>query len=361
MIAHYDGSARVRDVYPAIARYYDRALGGRGLTDAHVVPFDGCHDALGHAIGAFTATPGWGRGKETVLYPVPGYPYWAIAAAARREAAPVDALDPETFLARLEAFPHPRAGAVVVHHPGNPLGYTFARHQLRRLGELAERRGWGIVVDATYHAFAGGDAPLAALDELPADRTIVCDSVSKAWAAPGLRLGFAICFDERLAAALRAGKSGASLLPSSLKQRFFGHLLTEHADLPARIAGAVHERKRRARAAWASGAAASLGATFDPSETCGPFGVVWVPELCRREGVTPETLAHELRERAGIVTLPSAKFYPPRGAHAARAPFLRLSFGTMREVENGIAALTAALAELAPHEQRVPAAAAREG
>ncbi len=344
MIAHYGGAARVAAVYGAIAAYYGRAFGAPVFTERSVVPFDGCHNALENALAACTGTPGWGRRRETVLFPAPGYPYWAVAAAARRDAMPLEAYDADTYVARLEAFPHDRAGAVVVHHPGNPLGYTFGREHFRRLGELAERRGWAVIVDATYHAFVAGETPLAALGELPPARTVVCDSASKAWGAPGLRLGFALCFDDRLAAALRAHKSGQSLLPSSLKQRFFGHLLAERGDIPQCIAAGVRERKRRARALLAAACAQDLGVALEANETDGPFELLWVESRCRRDGVTPEQLAAGLRERAGVKTLPGSHFFPPRGSRTPSPPFLRLSFGAVRDVEAGIAALVAALA-----------------
>jgi len=346
LIVRYDGATHLADAYADLAQYYNRAVGSSIFNDRSIVPFDGCHNALESSMSVLTGTPGWGGGRELLVYPVPSYPYWAIAAAARRSALPVEAYDAETFVAGLDSLHDDRVGAVVVHYPGNPLGYSFDRQHFEKLGQLARARDWSLIVDVTYNSFLDSSAPLAPLLDLPLERTVICDSVSKSWGMPGLRLGFGICFDADLAAALRAHKSGQSLLPSSLKQKFFAHLLAEHPQIPQRIVEGVHARKRRARALLFDSPLEALGVEVSGDWTVGPFELLYVERLCRRSEHTPESLGRELSAQFGVKVLPDERFFPPLMRGRDRRSFLRLSLGAIRDVESGIAALIEGLATI---------------
>ena len=345
LIVRYNGATRLADAYADVAEHYNRAIGTAIFDTRSIVPFDGCHNALENSISVLTGTSGWGGGRELIAYAVPSYPYWAIAASARRMTMPIEAYDADTFIAGLRELPGYQVGAVIVHSPGNPLGHSYSQEQFAQLGRLARERDWSIIVDATYNSFLEATTPLAPLLELPLERTVICDSVSKAWGMPGLRLGFGICFDINLAAALRANKSGQSLLPSSLKQKFFAHLLSEHPEIPQHIVTGVHARKQRARSLLLNSSLTAFGIEMSADWTVGPFELLFLDGLDRSEQ-TSESLADGLRYDFGVKLLPDSHFFPPLMQRRGSRTFLRLSVGCISDVERGTEALVEGLTML---------------
>jgi aspartate/methionine/tyrosine aminotransferase len=94
--------------------------------------------------------------------------------------------------AELEAAFARQPKAIVVCNPSNPSGKVFTRAELEQIGALAERHDAFLITDEVYehiiyaphhHVYA------AALPGL-ADRTIVCNSLSKTYSITGWRLGY---------------------------------------------------------------------------------------------------------------------------------------------------------------------------
>lgn len=107
LVARYDGTTNLRPVYRALADRYNHAVGALLFDEFSLAPSDGCHNALQVALQValevFTGTMGCPEGRDTMVYPVPSYPYARIAAASRRRAIAVEAYDAETFVAAMEA------------------------------------------------------------------------------------------------------------------------------------------------------------------------------------------------------------------------------------------------------------------
>jgi aspartate/methionine/tyrosine aminotransferase len=200
-----------------------------------------------------------------------------------------------------------------------------------RINSLARERGWGIIADITYQAFLG--ASDMSVGMLAPERTIFCDSASKAWTLPGLRLGFAVCREPRLAALLRALKSARSLLPSSLKVAFFGHLLTHCDDIPEQIVKTVNERRQRFRQAWPAQSAAAAGLELSPVIVPGLYEVVYTAGLAVRSGLTSAEFAAALLRQFGMRVMPDTAFFPSGRRRAPERPFIRLSLGLVDEME----------------------------
>jgi aspartate/methionine/tyrosine aminotransferase len=139
-----------------------------------------------------------GQGDE-VLVPDPGYPGYAdaarlagavarpypIAAAEGGEAIDVDAV---------RAAITPDTRVLVLNSPHNPTGMVIDEQTQSRLADLADRHNLWIVSDEIYGPLTYDRAMPPSIASLPgmAERTIVLDGFSKAYAMTGWRLGFAI-------------------------------------------------------------------------------------------------------------------------------------------------------------------------
>src|SRR3954452_20526085 len=86
--------------------------------------------------------------------------------------------------------------------PHNPTGTMLDLASLHALVELSERTGAVLLVDETYRDLTH-TAPLPMAATLSA-RAISVSSMSKAYGLPGLRVGWAVCRDPRLAETLLA-------------------------------------------------------------------------------------------------------------------------------------------------------------
>lgn len=89
----------------------------------------------------------------------------------------------------------PRTRAVVVTSPNNPTGTRFSAEVVERIAEIAERHGIWVVADEVYRgAELDGNESLSFSGLC--ERLIVTGGLSKAYGAPGLRLGWAVTSAE---------------------------------------------------------------------------------------------------------------------------------------------------------------------
>ena len=141
---------------------------------------------------------------ERVVYPVPSWNNRAYAELAGAEAVEVEAGADNNFMPRAEQLaPHlGEATLLALCSPQNPTGTLFAEENLREICELVvaenRRRGSGkkplyVMFDQVYWALTFGGAfrhPLALCPQI-ADCAVFVDGLSKAYAATGLRVGWA--------------------------------------------------------------------------------------------------------------------------------------------------------------------------
>ena len=94
----------------------------------------------------------------------------------------------------LEPAVTPRTKIVVLNSPSNPTGAALSRTELEGVAALAVQRGLCIVSDETYEALVYDGfqhVSIASLSAAVYARTIVVNSLSKAYAMTGWRLGYA--------------------------------------------------------------------------------------------------------------------------------------------------------------------------
>ena len=201
----YSASRGIKGLRRAMAAYYQRRFGVTLDPDSEVIATLGSKEGFANLAQAITA-PG-----DTILVPNPAYPIHAygfiMAGAAIRH---VPATSPEEYLSRLggavrHAVPSPTA--VVVNYPSNPTAQTVGLDFYKEVVAFARKHDMWVLSDLAYADIYFGDPPPSILEvEGAKDIAIEFQSLSKTYAMPGWRMGFA-AGNARLIGALARIKS----------------------------------------------------------------------------------------------------------------------------------------------------------
>jgi alanine-synthesizing transaminase len=202
----YSASRGIKGLRRAMAAYYDRRFGVKLDPDTEVIATLGSKEGFANLAAAITA-PG-----DVVLVPNPAYPIHAfgfiLAGAAIRH---IPATDPETYLRTVErAARHsiPSPLAVVVNYPSNPTAQVVGIDFYTELLKIARKHQMWVLSDLAYADIYFDVEPPPSILQLDGAREIAIEfqSLSKTYAMPGWRMGFA-AGNKTLIAALARIKS----------------------------------------------------------------------------------------------------------------------------------------------------------
>jgi alanine-synthesizing transaminase len=202
----YSASRGIPGLRKAMAAYYGRRFGVKIDPDKEVIATLGSKEGFANLAQAMTA-PG-----DTILVPNPAYPIHAfgfiLAGASIRH---VEASSPEQFLRGLErAVRHavPPPTAVVVSYPSNPTAQVVDLDFYKDVVAFAKSKGLWVLSDLAYAEIYFGDKAPPSMLQVPGAKDIVVEfnSLSKTYAMPGWRMGFA-AGNEKLIHALGRIKS----------------------------------------------------------------------------------------------------------------------------------------------------------
>lgn len=260
-----------------------------------------------------------GPGDE-VLVPDPGFAaYPALARIAGAEPVPyaLDAanrfrLDAKSFVAALDAGP--RIKAAVINFPCNPTGGGASLEDLKALAQACQQRGILLISDEVYRDLYFGFRPPSLRDV--GSTGVVLSSVSKGWAAPGLRVGWAVGDPAWLSPA-RTIHAFAVTAASATSQRAALALLEASEEVLPQGRREIHARWEALASAWA--------AHFDV-EIAPPDGTFyhWIP-LPSSAHADPFGFCVRLRDEGKVVLVPGSAF-----GEAGRT-YARLSFAASPE------------------------------
>jgi len=202
----YSASRGIPGLRKAMAAYYGRRFGVKIDPDREVIATLGSKEGFANLAQAITA-PG-----DTILVPNPAYPIHAfgfiLAGAAIRH---VEASSPEQFLKGLErAVRHavPPPTAVVVNYPSNPTAHVVDLDFYKDVVKFAKAKELWVLSDLAYAEIYFDNRPPPSMLQVEGAKDIVVEfnSLSKTYAMPGWRMGFA-AGNERLIHALGRIKS----------------------------------------------------------------------------------------------------------------------------------------------------------
>ncbi|MGH9409121.1 MAG: aminotransferase class I/II-fold pyridoxal phosphate-dependent enzyme [Vicinamibacterales bacterium] len=161
---------------------------GMPMTPDRVVITAGTSEGIELALNALA------EAGDDVLVPSPTYPlYTAVLAKVGARAVLYDTDPAQGWLPDLDHIQRlitPATRALVVIDPNNPTGATYPPGVRRALIEIADRHNIPLLADEVYGDLAY-DGPVAPLASLYPDAPIISfSSLSKAYLAPGWRMGW---------------------------------------------------------------------------------------------------------------------------------------------------------------------------
>ncbi|GAA1158331.1 pyridoxal phosphate-dependent aminotransferase [Ornithinicoccus hortensis] len=274
--------------------------GDAGESARRVMVTSGAQAAL-YAVFQAHVSPG-----QRVLVSDPGFPaYGTLAALAggepvRYRLGPCGELDPAEFARALEETDG--VALAVLNHPGNPTGGGASREALTAVATAARAAGVLLLSDEVYREVHLGRRPLSLHDVT--ESGVVVSSASKGWAAPGLRVGWAVGDPDLLAPArlVHNSMTTAAAIPG---QRAAAALLRHSPDV-------LRDTRRQLIARWsvAQTAPEPVRARYTPA---GGF-YLWLP---LPEWALADPLAHcrRVRDEGRVVVVPGTAFGPGGAGH----------------------------------------------
>jgi aspartate/methionine/tyrosine aminotransferase len=273
---------------------------------------------------------------DEVIYPDPGFPtYKAMIEVAGGVPRPAPLQEEDDFSFDLHAFDRlvsRRTRLVILNSPGNPTGGVMPVDALQHIAEAAQRYDFWVLSDEIY-ARLGYEAPPPSIVSLPgmAERTILCDGVSKTYSMTGWRLGYGI-MPEALAQRVELLITHSVGCPADF---------TQHAGLAAlggpqdAVEEVVADYRRRRDVLVA-------GLNTIPGVHCRlPQGAFYAFPNLKAFGRPSDWLAEYLLEEAGVAVLPGTAF----GKYGEG--YLRLCFAnSMENIQIGLDQMGRALARL---------------
>ena len=144
-----------------------------------------------------------------------------------------------------------RTRLVMVASPQNPSGVAITDSEVEQMLAVMSRRCPRalLLIDETFREATYGDAPPAASFAGTSPRVLTCASLSKAYGAPGLRIGWLTVPDAGLHEQLRRARFNSSLCCGALDE-FLAVRLLARADQVLATRGAVLADARGAVERW---------------------------------------------------------------------------------------------------------------
>ena len=327
---HYTPSPGIPEAREAVSR--ECARRGQPIDADRVVITTGTSEGIELALNALV-NPG-----EEVLVPVPTYPLYTAVLAKIGARAMGYRTDPGNGwlpdLDHLRTLISSQTRALVVIDPNNPTGAVYPRDIRRALLSLADEHGFPLLADEVYADLAY-DGPVAALGALdPEAPTITFSSLSKAYLAPGWRLGWlAVGGSPRLDSVLAAIKKladGRLCSPGPM----------QYAVAPALDGDRSHQQIFRAELRARATVTTEWLARMDGVSCVPPAGAFYaMPQVMLPEGRTDEDYVLGLLREAGILCVYGSGFGLP-----AKSGFLRIVFlappDELAEIYRDMAAFT---------------------
>ena len=144
----------------------------------------------------------------------------------------------------LEARITERTRAVIIGNPNNPTGTVLSRPELLALAELAERHDLLVLSDEIYDrlVYAGTHTCFPTLPGM-ADRTLLLNGFSKAYAMTGWRVGY-VCGPPDLIAAMMCVHSYTMMCAPTVSQRAAVEALRHGRREMERMVDSYNQRRR---------------------------------------------------------------------------------------------------------------------
>ena len=239
---HYVPSSGIPELRRAIANKLARENGVQVDPDKGVIVTPGGKLALYATVLALVD-----EGDEVIL-PEPAWvSYRPIVQLAGGTTVPLNLTAENGFALKAEALNAlitPRTKAIILNSPCNPTGKVFTRVELETLAEAARKHDLYVVTDEMYEKIIFDGREHISIASLPgmAERTVVINGHSKAYAMTGWRLGYLAGPVEIVAQIGKIQEQTATCAPSFVQVA--GVAALEGPQEPVARMTAEYERRR---------------------------------------------------------------------------------------------------------------------
>ena len=153
---------------------------------------------------------------DEVLIPAP---YWvsypSITTMVGGTPAPIPLSSDDHYrlrLERLRQFVTPKTKAIIINSPGNPTGRMLSSDEIEAVADLAAEADLFVISDEIYEKLNFDGRPAVSLASIPelAERVVVINGMSKAYAMTGWRLGWLAGPSPLIAAAAKFNSQTAT-------------------------------------------------------------------------------------------------------------------------------------------------------
>ncbi len=293
----YVSNAGLQPLREAIAAKYRREQGIE-CAPANVHVFNGATHALLMAM-LCTMDPG-----DEILIPCPYYAaYIGMADVACVGIVDVPVYEKDKFHVKaenLEKCLTPKTKAILINSPSNPLGSVTPAEDLKQIAEFAIAHDLWVIADEPYEALLYDGAKHVCLGSFPgmAERTVICNSVSKTYAMAGFRIGYCVAPEEMCMQMTRVQSSMISSVAAPMQYAAL-EALTGPQDYVAEMV-AEYDKRRKLMVE---------GLNRLKGFSClAPEGAFYTFPNVTETGMNDRDLAFYLLENTGVVTVPGSAF-----------------------------------------------------
>lgn len=269
---------------------------------------------------------------DEAIYPNPGFPiYESVINFAGGKAVPMPLLEENDFgmdIDKFEASVTDKTKLIIVNSPHNPTGGILTKEQLKRIAEVAAKRGIWVLTDEVYSRTIY-DIQHESITQFPEvlEKTILLDGLSKTYAMTGWRLGYGVMPVDMAKVITQMG-----INVHSCTSAFAQRAIIEAYGGPQEDPTNMNEQFRKRREFIVE------GLNKIPNVTCkNPPGAFYVFPNITKTGKSSKQLETELLEQAGVAVLSGTAFGKYGDGH------LRLSYA------NSIENIQLALDRIAAH------------
>jgi len=300
---HYTPASGIMEVREATAGYVG-ARTGTSPSAENVVLVPGSKNIVLFALLSLIE-PG-----DEVVVPDPGYPiYRSLVEFVGGSAVSIPIREANQFrldVGELRSLVTEKTRLLILNSPANPTGGCLVRGDCEAIAALAQERDLMVLSDEIYSRllYEGEHVSVYGLPGM-AERTILMDGLSKAWAMCGWRLGFGV-MPEELARRMDTLMINSSSCAASFTQLAAVEAFSSVAS-DAGVDAMVEEFRTRREVIVD-------GLNRLPGVRCHrPSGAFYVFPNVESTGWTERDLATALLEEAGVAALPGTAF----GGHGA--------------------------------------------
>lgn len=134
---------------------------------------------------------------DEVIYPNPGFPiYESVINFSGGKAVPMPLLEKNDFgmdVDHFESLVTDKTKLIIINSPHNPTGGILTKEQLKKVADVASKRGIWVLADEIYSRILY-DTKHESITQFGdmTERTILLDGLSKTYAMTGWRLGYGV-------------------------------------------------------------------------------------------------------------------------------------------------------------------------